>query len=117
MHNMDTQDLPLAVNLAHAKAESDAGRAVLIDVREPHEHATGVAPGALLMPLSTLGEHVHELPDNAAVPLMFICRTQQRSAMVANALRQRGMAHAQFVQGGMSQWAQMGWAMVAMPAS
>ena len=38
------------VSLDTARAEFEAGRAVLIDIREPAEHATGVAAGAQLLP-------------------------------------------------------------------
>ena len=31
------------VGLEAARADAEAGRALLVDIREPHEHATGVA--------------------------------------------------------------------------
>ncbi len=34
------------VALEQARAEAEAGRALLVDIREPDEHATGVAAGA-----------------------------------------------------------------------
>ncbi len=40
------------VSLEEARAMSEAGQVVLIDVREPREHANGVAAGAMLLPLS-----------------------------------------------------------------
>ena len=43
-----------AVSIDTARAEHGAGRAILIDIREPQEHATGVAPGARLLPSSQL---------------------------------------------------------------
>ena len=38
-----------AVSLDVARADLEAGRAILIDIREKDEHATGVANGAVLL--------------------------------------------------------------------
>jgi len=43
-----------AVSLEAARAEHEAGRAVLIDIREPEKHATGAAAGARLLPMRQL---------------------------------------------------------------
>jgi len=51
----DGSDLP-QVSLEQARAEHEAGRIMLIDIREPKEHATGVAAGARLLPMSQLGQ-------------------------------------------------------------
>ena len=42
------------VSLETARAELEAGRALVFDIREPHEHATGVAAGMRLLPMSQL---------------------------------------------------------------
>ncbi len=34
----------------------------LIDVREPDEYAAGHVPGAVNLPMSTIGDHLDELP-------------------------------------------------------
>ena len=51
----------LSVSLDTARAEFEAGRVVLIDIREPNEHATGVARGARLLPMSQLGQRLSEI--------------------------------------------------------
>ena len=56
---------PDAVTLETARADLEAGRVVLIDVREPSEHATGVAAGARLLPMSQLSARVGEIPLDA----------------------------------------------------
>lgn len=106
-------DTPLSIDLPDARAEFESGRAVMIDIREPAEHATGVAAGAMLLPMSQLGARLDEVPDDPAQPVLLICRTQGRSAMVAQALRQRGYAHVRYVNGGMTMWAHHGWPLVA----
>lgn len=102
-----------AVNLDEARALHEAGKVVLIDVREPDEHAGGVARGARLLPMSQLKARLAEIPTDPAKPVLLICRTQNRSAATLKALRQLpGYAHVRYVRGGMSEWARQGWPMV-----
>lgn len=105
-----------AVSLETARAEHEAGRAVLIDIREPEEHATGVAAGARLLPMRQLSQRIHEIPTRADQPVLLICNTQNRSSATLRALRERGYAHVRYVNGGMSEWARRGWPMVKPPA-
>lgn len=102
-----------AVTLETARAEHEAGRAVLIDIREPEEHATGVARGARLLPMRQLGARLAEIPTDPQRPVYLICNTQNRSRATLQALRQRGYGHVRYVTGGMSEWARRGWPMVA----
>jgi len=101
-----------AVSLAQARAEHEAGRAVLIDIREPEEHATGVAPGARLLPMRQLASRLAEIPADPAQPVLLICNTQNRSSATLRALRQQGYSHVRYVDGGMSEWARQGWPLV-----
>ncbi|MEO6533962.1 MAG: rhodanese-like domain-containing protein [Pseudolysinimonas sp.] len=80
------------------------GDPVLIDVREPDEVAAASIPGALAMPMSTLTEHLDELPDGT---LYIICHSGGRSARVVGALEQRGLDVVN-VLGGITQWEQEG---------
>lgn len=104
------------VSLDDARRLHQAGSAVLIDIREPEEHATGIAGGARLLPMSQLKERLREIPVDSKVPVQLICRTQNRSSATLRALRKQlgghNYAHVRFVQGGMSEWAQRGWPMV-----
>jgi len=106
-----------SVSLDEARRLHEAGEAVLIDIREPDEHATGVAAGARLLPMSQLNRRVGEIPAAGDKPVLLICRTQNRSAATLRALRRHGYGHVRFVDGGMSQWARRGWPMVSPPAS
>lgn len=105
----------VSVSLEEARTAHEAGRAVLIDIREPVEHATGVAAGALLLPMSQLGRRLAEIPLDPGKPVLLICNTQNRSSRTLKALRERGYGHVRFVNGGMSEWAKRGWPMVAPP--
>ena len=104
------------VSLETARAELEAGRALVFDIREPHEHATGVAAGMRLLPMSQLEARLAEIPRDPAQPVLRICNTQNRSARVAALLHERGYANVRHVGSGMSGWAARGWPMVA-PAS
>ena len=101
-----------AVSLDQARAAHEAGRAVLIDIREPDEHATGVAPGARLLPMRQLKQRLSEIPINPDQPVLLICNTQNRSSATLRGLREQGYGHVRYVAGGMSEWARRGWPMV-----
>jgi rhodanese-related sulfurtransferase len=100
------------VSLDLARAEHEAGRAVLIDIREPFETASGVAAGATLLPMRQLGARLAEIPTDPTKPVLLICNSQNRSSATLRALRERGYGHVRYVQGGMSEWARRGWPMV-----
>lgn len=109
-------DAPGVVSLEHARAEHEAGRVVMIDIREPAEHATGVAPGVRLLPMQQLQRRLAEIPTDPATPVLLICNTQNRSRAVHQLLGERGYSHVRYVNGGMSEWARRGWPMVKPPA-
>ena len=101
-----------SVTLEAARSALETGGAVMIDIREPVEHANGVAPGARLLPMSQIGQRLAEIPADPARPVLLICNTQNRSSKTLRALRERGYAHLRFVEGGMSEWARRGWPLV-----
>jgi rhodanese-related sulfurtransferase len=101
-----------AVSLEAARAAFEAGKVTLIDIREPDEHATGVAAGAQLLPMRQLAARLSEIPADPKRPVLLICNTQNRSRAVQKALQERGYRHVQYVNGGMSEWARRGWPMV-----
>ena len=80
--------------------------AILVDVREPYEHAAAVpfiGPQAISIPLSRLaGELPAWLAQAQRVPLVFFCRSGNRSARAAGCLRSLGYAEAYHLQGGVA---------------
>jgi rhodanese-related sulfurtransferase len=101
---------PNVVTLEYARAEAERGNVILIDVREPREHASGVAAGAHLLPMSQLNQRFREIPTDASKPVLLICNSQNRSSAVLRALRDTGgYAHVRYVEGGMSEWVRRGW--------
>jgi rhodanese-related sulfurtransferase len=104
-----------SVTLEVARAEFEAGRAVLIDIREPAEHAGGVAAGAQLLPMRQISTRLSEIPTDPNKSVLLICNTQNRSSATLDALREKGYGHVRYVQGGMSEWMSRGWPMVKPP--
>lgn len=103
---------PEAVTLDFARAELEAGRVVLIDIREPQEHATGVAQGARLLPMGQIRDRLAEIPKDPGTPVLLVCNTQNRSSAVTKALRENGYGNVRYVAGGMSEWVRRGWPVV-----
>ena len=104
------------VSVAHGQVSLDEARALLgnsnvtvLDIREPEEHATGVARGMTLIPMSRLASRLNELPRSSNARVLLICNTQNRSSAVAKELRARGFTNVEYVQSGMSEWAKRGW--------
>ena len=71
-----------------------SGAAILIDVREPSEWASGVAKPALLLPLSDLtagrSQWKPVLEQNCDKELLVYCRSGNRSGIAADILRREG---------------------------
>ncbi len=106
-----------SVPLDMARDALAARAAVVIDIREPDEHARGVAQGARLLPLSQVRQRLGEIPTDPNTPVLLICNTQNRSATLLRALRQHGYGHVRYVHGGMSDWVRRGWPVVLPPAA
>lgn len=92
------------VDLATFAAAHRDGAAV-IDVREPFEYVTGHVPGAHLVPLHRVPEHVADLPRQ--VPVYVICAHGHRSLVAADFLARVGV-DAWSVAGGTEAWVQAG---------
>jgi len=93
------------MDVVEALAGHEAGRLVLVDVREDSERARGFAPGSRHLPLGRLKQRLGELPSDR--PVAFICQSGRRSAMAATAARRAGL-DAHNVSGGMTAWERHG---------
>lgn len=87
------------VDVAEAAGLADVRLALLLDVREDDEWATGHAPAAVHVPLGDLP--YAEVPSDRLV--LTVCRSGNRSATAAAALLARGI-EARNVRGGMRAW-------------
>lgn len=91
------------VNAEEAVCLHDQG-AVIVDVREHDEWIVGHAPGAVHVPLSSVGREARRFADRE---VLTVCRTGRRSARAAKVLAKAG-ADVLNVAGGMSSWAAAG---------
>jgi rhodanese-related sulfurtransferase len=85
------------------KALVDGGDAVLIDCREPAEHARERIPGVPLIPMSAFDiERVKSLAG--AKKVIVHCASGIRSARVAEALHAAGVTNVAHLKGGLQTW-------------
>jgi len=76
--------------------------AVLLDVREPDEYALANIPGAQLIPLGTLENHIAELPKDREI--LIHCKSGRRSARAVDLLLANGFTDVKNVEGGIDAW-------------
>ena len=98
------------VNPEEAAARLKAGKAVLVDVRDPGEWANGVAQPAVLLSLGDLrGERKKWKPfleKNRGKELILYCASGMRSGMAASLLKKEGFEVSNL--GGFGRWASAG---------
>lgn len=95
-----------ALSVDEARAQLDAGGALLVDVREADEWRAGHVAGARHIPLSSLPDHLAALPRDRDI--LLFCRSGNRSGMATKLLRQHGFERAKNVNGGVTAWQQRG---------
>jgi rhodanese-related sulfurtransferase len=99
---------------AEARERIQAGTALLVDVREPVEWASGVADGATLLSVKDLtGERKQWrafLTKVGQREVICYCAAGGRAGTAAGALRAEGFTASN--GGGLSDWAKAGWPIV-----
>ena len=79
-------------------------KAVVIDVREADEFATGHIGGAKNVPLAQLEEKLPGLVKNKALPLILVCATGARAGRAVAVAKKLGYEQAQVMGGGLKSW-------------
>lgn len=96
MNTISVQDL---------KARIAAGESlILLDVRQPEEHAEKNIEGSLLIPLGELPERVDELEAHRNSELIVYCRSGNRSGQACMFLEAAGFTNPVNLTGGMLAW-------------
>jgi rhodanese-related sulfurtransferase len=98
-----TLDVP-EIDIDEFARRREAGSPV-IDVREPDEYQAGHVPGATLIPLATVPDHLADIPTGGEV--LVICRSGARSRRAAEFLGANGVS-ATNVGGGTLAWIDSG---------
>ena len=78
--------------------------ALLLDVREPFEHASGMAAGAIALPREQVAQRIAQVAPDRDAEILTICAHGQRSLMAAQVLQQLGYGNVASVAGGTAQW-------------
>ena len=96
----------ISLSPAEVAARIKAGKAVLVDVREPDEHAREHIAGAVAAPLSTFeAAHLELTPGREVI---FMCRSGNRTAGNCDRLAARVDGPAHVLAGGLDAWKKAG---------
>ncbi|MDH2909154.1 MAG: molybdopterin-synthase adenylyltransferase MoeB [Candidatus Eremiobacteraeota bacterium] len=98
-----TASIPDVAEIAPEELDAILREAVLLDVREPHEAALGLIPGAVHLPASELEARMHEL--DTAKRYVVACRVGVRSRWAVARLRDAGFKRLAHLQGGLLRYA------------
>ncbi len=97
------------ISVDEAKEMIESGDVQVIDSREGWEHADGHVPGSLNIPhMATLPRHKDLATDK---PILFICKSGQRSAVAAEFAATMGLTDLYNVEGGHLAWEAAGYEM------
>lgn len=96
------------------KASTPAGKGfVLVDVRSPKEHASGVIPGTdLNIEFSSIGARHREIGAQPNDHIVVYCQSGHRSNIAAETLADLGYKHVYNVRGSMNAWVEAGYPVV-----
>lgn len=88
---------------------SHASELLIVDVRENDEISAtemGLLPGARVFPLSSLRDHISEIPRDR--PIICVCPAGARSAIAATVLEKAGVQRVANLRGGILEWRAQG---------
>lgn len=101
------------ITMDELRSGLEAGRVVLVDVREPDEFTAGHVPGAVNVPVSRMS--LAALPPAGDKTVVVMCRSGNRSARVQAAAAQAGRADLVDYAGSMNEWTAKGGPIVKGP--
>ena len=99
------------IQAPEVRADLDKGGALpylLIDVREPAEHANGIIPGAVPIPRGVLEMQIAKVIQNESAPIVCYCGGGTRSLFAAQQLKKMGFTNVKSLAGGFGTWAKSG---------
>jgi molybdopterin/thiamine biosynthesis adenylyltransferase/rhodanese-related sulfurtransferase len=82
----------------------DTDNSVIIDVREPHELAVGMLPGAIAVAMEDLSEEISSIAPATDASIVLYCAVGERSAIAAAMLTDRGYTNVASLAGGIKNW-------------
>lgn len=103
----ESTELPIEIDVLAVKQLLDAGEPfLLLDVREPSEHAAGNIAAAKLLPMQQIAGSLAELAPHKDARIVVHCHHGGRSMRVMQWLREQGFRKAQNMTGGIDAWSQ-----------
>lgn len=104
-HFMQSSETPEEIDIQSASAQLESTeRPFLLDVREDFEYAIAHLAGTHHIPLGQLPNRWQELPQDQ--PIIVYCHHGRRSLQATQFLRDKGLAAACSMIGGIDQWSQ-----------
>lgn len=96
------------INVQDLKKRIDAGdeNFILIDVREPHEHAASNI-GGISIPMASIGQNLSHLSQSKDAEVIVYCQSGNRSKMIKGFLEVQGFSNVRNLMGGMKAWIKM----------
>jgi len=99
-------DSTVEVTARELSRRLERGKAAILDVRQPAEWADAHIEGATFVTGAEMPARLDDVPRGK--PLVVVCGSGYRSAVMASWLRNRGAADATNLRGGMSAWRSAG---------
>jgi sulfur-carrier protein adenylyltransferase/sulfurtransferase len=96
------------IDPAALHAELGDQNPVVIDVREPDEHAQGIIPGAIHIARGFLELRVERAVPDRETPVVLYCAAGTRSLLAARSLAELGYARVRSLAGGFTAWKRAG---------
>ena len=98
------------VQAPEVRADVDKGALpyVLVDVREPNEHANGIIPGAVPIPRGVLEMQITKVTQDENKAIVCYCGGGTRSLFAAQQLKKMGYKNVKSLAGGFRTWAGSG---------
>jgi rhodanese-related sulfurtransferase len=104
---MTSPDTPIEIDVHAVRALREAGEPfLLLDCREPEEHATASIAGAVLIPMAEIPDRLEQLEAHRSGLVVVHCHHGVRSLRVVRWLRARGFPGARSMTGGIDAWSQ-----------
>jgi phage shock protein E len=81
-----------------------AAGAIVLDIRDPDEHAAAHIPGSVALSRGKLDMNIEALIPDPETPILCYCNAQNRGALSAQTLREMGYVNASWIDGGLNAW-------------
>ena len=102
---IDTKSPDLRIQPAEFRRLYEAGKVIVLDVRDSAMYARGHIKGARLAPMSALGGEVAALKASGALVVTYCsCPAEETSARAVLYLKKQGLTHVKALVGGYEAW-------------